>query len=85
MKNGGWIMTSRPCSVSGHSEEYVIRFLSIPYHSDVLSPAIKEYSDCPKFRQFRRRLFHASLALILQPLLPGERTPEVYKCPDGHF
>ena len=59
--------------------------LSIPYHSDVLSPAIKEYSDCPKFRQFRRRLFHASLALILRPLLPGEKTPEVYKCPDGRF
>ena len=60
-------------------------FLSIPYHSDVLSPANKEHSNCPKFCQFQCRLFHTSLALILQSLHHGEKTPKVYKCPDGHF
>ena len=60
-------------------------FLSTHYHSDASSLADKEYTDCPSFRQFRRRLFHASFALILQPLVPGETIPEVYKCPDGHF
>src|SRR5260221_5311632 len=57
-------------------------YFSIPYHSDVLSPADKEHSGCPNFRQFRRRLFHASLALILRSLRHGEKTPEVYKCQD---
>ena len=60
-------------------------FLSIPYHSYCLLPADKEHSGCPDFRQFWRRLFHTSLALILEPLLSGEKTPEVYKCPDGQF
>lgn len=63
----------------------LLMFLSLPYHTDVLSPAIKEHTSCPDFRQYRRRLFHASLALILRSLLPGEKAPEVYKCPDGHF
>ena len=60
-------------------------FFSTAYHSDILSPADKEHSDCPDFRQFQRRLFHASLALILESLRHGEKTPEVYKCPDGNF
>jgi hypothetical protein len=51
----------------------------------VLLPADKEHSGCPNFRQFRCRIFHSSLVLILQSLMPGEKTPEVYKCPDGHF
>ena len=34
---------------------------------------------------FRRQLFHCSLARILQSLQPGMTTPEVVRCPDGHF
>jgi len=63
----------------------LLYYFSIPYQSDVLSPADKEHTSCPNFCQYRCRLFHASLALILWSLLPGEKTPEVYKCPDGHF
>ncbi|OBZ69605.1 hypothetical protein A0H81_10321 [Grifola frondosa] len=41
--------------------------------------------DDPKFRQFRRQLFHASLNHILQPLRPGMTVPEITLCADGHY
>lgn len=47
--------------------------------------ADREYKDDPRFRKFRRQLFHSSLSQILQPLKPGMTTPEVTRCPDGHF
>ncbi len=34
---------------------------------------------------FRRHLFQSSLATILKPLRRGMTTPEVTRCPDGHF
>lgn len=43
------------------------------------------HSQCPDFRQFRRKLYHTSLSTILESLRPGETIPEVYRCPDGHF
>ena len=39
----------------------------------------------PTFRTFRRQLFHSSLSQILSSLRPGMTTPEVVRCPDGHF
>lgn len=72
-----------------------IGFLSIPKGllqmipvSDffsLISTAAKEHQDSAQFRKFRRQLFHSSLALILEPLRKGMETPEVMKCPDGHF
>jgi hypothetical protein len=47
--------------------------------------AKKQYTDDLRFRNFRRQMFHASLSKILQPLKPGMTTPEVVRCPDGHF
>lgn len=47
--------------------------------------ADKEYAADPKFRRFRRQLFHSSLNRILQPLLPGMTEPLVKVCADGHF
>jgi len=47
--------------------------------------ATKTYTSCADFRQFRRQLFHASLATIFSSLKPGMTTPEVVLCPDGHF
>lgn len=38
-----------------------------------------------RFRRFRRQLFHSSLSAILQPLHDSMTTPEVTRCPDGHF
>jgi hypothetical protein len=52
---------------------------------DFVSSADKAHANDVDFRQFRRKLFHVSLSYILQSLRPGEVTPEIYKCPDGHF
>ena len=38
-----------------------------------------------KFHRFQRQLFHISLARILEPLKESMTTPEVNKCPDGHY
>ena len=45
----------------------------------------KKYADNDGYRNFRRQLLHTSLAKILDPLKPGMTTPEVVRCPDGHF
>ena len=50
-----------------------------------MGKATKAYSSCADFRQFRRQLFHASLATIFSSLKPGMTQPEVAKFPDGHF
>ena len=52
---------------------------------DLLFLAKKEHASSVSFRVFRRKLFHTSISLILQSLHPGETTPEVYRCPDGHY
>ncbi|KAJ6467182.1 hypothetical protein C8R47DRAFT_990496 [Mycena vitilis] len=53
-------------------------FLAIP-KSD------RKYDNDPEFRTFKRQLYHASLAAVLSTLKPGMTTPEVRRCPDGHF
>ena len=74
----------------------LIGFLSIPkcnslfkscntnMHINILA-ADKAHSSCPKFRRFRRQLFHLSVSKIFELLRPGMETPEVAQCPDGHF
>jgi Plavaka transposase len=47
--------------------------------------ANKKYEKDVSFRKYRRQLFHSSLAKILELLKPGMTTPEVVRCPDGHF
>jgi Plavaka transposase len=49
------------------------------------SVAKKEYSSKTDFRKYRRQLFHSSLARILESLRPGMTTPDVLRCPDGHY
>ncbi|KAF8488275.1 hypothetical protein F5888DRAFT_1796370 [Russula emetica] len=56
----------------------LLGFLAIPKTD-------KRYSDDVSFRKFRRQLFHKSLATILESLKAGMTTPEVMRCPDGHF
>ncbi|KAJ7669939.1 hypothetical protein DFH06DRAFT_1372426 [Mycena polygramma] len=53
-------------------------FLAIP-KSD------RKYDNDPEFRTFKRQLYHASLAAVLSTLKSGMTTPEVRRCPDGHF
>lgn len=47
--------------------------------------ANKKYKDDPRFRKFRRQLFHSSLSAILQPVKPAMTTPQVERYPDGHY
>jgi hypothetical protein len=47
--------------------------------------AVKEHADSNEFRNFRRQLFHSSLARILSSLQPGMLVPEVVKCADGQY
>jgi hypothetical protein len=54
-------------------------------HSLTLILGHKRYADDGKFRRFRRQLFHTALARILESLKESMTTPEVIKCPDGHY
>ena len=75
----------------------LVGFLSIPkgislflfllrdLSPNFLSSADKTQSGTVEFRQFRRKLFHVSLSLILESLRAGEKKPEVFRCPDGHY
>lgn len=56
----------------------VIGFLAIP-------KSVRKDSNSKAFRKFRRQLFHSSLSAILIPLRSAMSTPEVTRCPDGHF
>ncbi|KAF7341035.1 hypothetical protein MSAN_02089300 [Mycena sanguinolenta] len=37
------------------------------------------------FQKFVRQMYHACLARVFEPLKAGMTTPEVVRCPDGHF
>jgi len=43
------------------------------------------HASDPKFRRFRRQLFHSSLSKILSSLRPVMEKPEVVECSDSHF
>lgn len=47
--------------------------------------ADREFVKDPRFRKFRRQLFHASLRTILEPLHAGMTVPEIVRCADGHL
>jgi len=55
-----------------------IAFLAIP-------KCDRRYDDSAAFRKFKRQLYHASIAAVLQPLHSGLTGPVVRRCPDGHF
>ncbi|KAI0629622.1 hypothetical protein C8Q77DRAFT_1220285 [Trametes polyzona] len=57
----------------------LVAFLAIPKTD-------RQYTDDPKFRKFRRQLFHTSLHTILQSLQPGmSSVPELVRCADNHY
>ncbi|KAE9404082.1 hypothetical protein BT96DRAFT_989584 [Gymnopus androsaceus JB14] len=58
-----------------HNAVIPIGFLAIP-KSD------RKYNKDPNFRVFKKKLYHASIAAILQTLKPGMKTPVIRKCPD---
>ncbi|KAH8994183.1 hypothetical protein EDB86DRAFT_3064749 [Lactarius hatsudake] len=55
-----------------------VAFLPIPKMS-------KRQRKRPQYQKFCRQLYHTCLTQIFRPLKPGMTTPEVVKCPDGHF
>ena len=67
------------------SQKVCYLFPSLRISTDFATSADKAHTNDVDFRQFRRKLFHVSLSHILQSLQPGEVTPEVFRCPDGHF
>ncbi|KAG1718784.1 hypothetical protein EDB19DRAFT_1920047 [Suillus lakei] len=56
----------------------LVGFLAIP-------TTTKEHADDIDFRNFRRQLFHSSLANIFKPLKKNMTTPDIVHCPDGHY
>ena len=59
----------------------IIKFI----HSRTRGPGERRFDDSPKFRAFKRQLYHASVAAVLRSLRPGMKEPVVRRCPDGHF
>jgi hypothetical protein len=47
--------------------------------------ASKQQRKTPLYQKFCRQLYHACLYKVFEPLKAGMTTPEVVKCPDGHF
>jgi len=47
--------------------------------------ADRKYDNDAQFRQFKRQLFHASIAAIFESVRSAMTTPIVCRCPDGHF
>ncbi|KAH9934016.1 uncharacterized protein BXZ73DRAFT_77118 [Epithele typhae] len=63
-----------------HRESVIpVAFLPIP-------KALHGWEDDEEFRLFKKKLYHACLAAVLEPLRPGMEAPgHVLRCPDGHF
>ena len=80
--------SERPDSnwVSHYSEKQVSSFLStFTFIDPVLFVGDRKYDDDPKFRKFKRQLYHSSISAILSTLKPSMSTPAIYHCPNGHF
>ncbi|KAH9986315.1 hypothetical protein BJV74DRAFT_878515 [Russula compacta] len=55
-----------------------VAFLPIP-------KTMKKHWKTPQYQVFCQQMYHACLAQVFQPLKVGMTTPEVVRCPDGHF
>ncbi|KAJ7616603.1 hypothetical protein FB45DRAFT_1034921 [Roridomyces roridus] len=55
-----------------------VAFLAIPKTS-------KKHRRNPVYQRFCRQMYHASLALVYQPLKQYMETPDIVRCPDGHL
>ncbi|KAG2089812.1 hypothetical protein BD769DRAFT_1395925 [Suillus cothurnatus] len=64
-----------------HNAVAIIGFLAIPKSSY----SNKKHSDDPRFRKFKKQLFHSLLSRILSSLKPAMSVPEVVQFGDGHF
>ncbi|KAJ7744450.1 hypothetical protein DFH07DRAFT_869769 [Mycena maculata] len=55
-----------------------VAFLPIP-------KTTKQQHKTITYQKFVRQMYHACLARVFEPLKAGMTTPEVVRCPDGHF
>ncbi|RXW11157.1 hypothetical protein EST38_g14698, partial [Candolleomyces aberdarensis] len=55
-----------------------VGFLPIPKVS-------KRQKKKKEYKTFARQLYHTCLQLIFEPLRRGMTTPEILRCPDGHY
>ncbi|KAJ7038606.1 hypothetical protein C8F04DRAFT_951033, partial [Mycena alexandri] len=55
-----------------------VAFLAIP-------KASKKHRAKPEYQRFCRQMYHASLALVFEPLKQFMDTPDIVMCPDGHY
>ncbi|KAE9387543.1 hypothetical protein BT96DRAFT_981388 [Gymnopus androsaceus JB14] len=79
--------TKTTVSVATGHVEYHPLYLSIGNVTNASRRAHpdRKYDKDPNFRVFKKKLYHASIAAILQTLKPGMKTPVIRKCPDGDF
>ncbi|KAJ7473215.1 hypothetical protein FB451DRAFT_290240 [Mycena latifolia] len=71
------ILTGTACRAHGNGV-LPAAFLAIPKTS-------KKHRAMPAYHKFCRQMYHASLARVFEPLKAAMMTPEVVRCPDGHF
>ncbi|KAJ7789554.1 hypothetical protein B0H13DRAFT_1936418, partial [Mycena leptocephala] len=45
----------------------------------------KKHRKKTAYQHFVRQMYHACLARVFEPLKAAMETPEVVRCPDGHF
>ena len=72
-----------------------VAFLPIPkskprrfcgkYNNDPIILATKKHRKNPKYQVFCCQMYHTCLARVFEPLKAGMTTPDIVKCPDGHF
>lgn len=46
---------------------------------------MKEHLNDKDFRNFRRQMFHSSLAKIFESVKLNMTIPDIVRCPDGHY
>ena len=59
--------------------------LVIHYIVPDYSSADRAHNEDAAFKLFKKQLYHASVSRVLEPLRTGMSTPQVMRCPDGHF
>jgi hypothetical protein len=51
----------------------------------IVFTAERGHQSSPAFRRFRKRLYHAQLEAIFEPLRPFMKQPDLTRFPDGHY
>ncbi|KAJ7483958.1 hypothetical protein B0H11DRAFT_2416136 [Mycena galericulata] len=71
------VLTGVACRAHGNGV-LPVAFLPIP-------KTTKKHRKSDAYQRFVRQLYHACLARVFEPLKAGMTTPEIIRCPDGHF